>query len=285
MAKINLKNEKCASGSLYVDTTCIDCATCFHIAPQIFKEGSDSKSFNYKQPESLLEWTQAKEAVLSCPTKSIGVEHAPHEFAQAPLSLPRLITDEIYYCGYTAESSFGATTYLIVHPEGNILVDSPRFNKQLAQQIETLGGIKYLFLTHRDDVADHKHFAEYFGCKRIIHTRDVVEDTRNCEMILEGDSDYMLLNDVRIITTPGHTPGHLVLLYKKQYLFTGDHLFYDQESGLLYASKSVNWFSWEEQVKSLRKLLSLSFEWVLPGHGGWVHKNTEVIKKELAELI
>jgi glyoxylase-like metal-dependent hydrolase (beta-lactamase superfamily II) len=62
-------------------------------------------------------------------------------------------------------------------------------------------------------------------------------------------------------------------------------LFYDQETDLLYASKSVNWYSWEEQLKSLQKLIAFSFafsfEWVMPGHGGWVHKEAAVIKKEL----
>jgi glyoxylase-like metal-dependent hydrolase (beta-lactamase superfamily II) len=33
--------------------------------------------------------------------------------------------------------------------KGNVLVDSPRFNPALAKRIEELGGVKYIFLTHK----------------------------------------------------------------------------------------------------------------------------------------
>jgi hypothetical protein len=36
-----------------------------------------------------------------------------------------------------------------VRPQGNILVDSPRFNPVLAKRIQELGGVKYMFLTHK----------------------------------------------------------------------------------------------------------------------------------------
>jgi glyoxylase-like metal-dependent hydrolase (beta-lactamase superfamily II) len=31
--------------------------------------------------------------------------------------------------------------------------------------------------------------------------------------------------------------------------------------------RSVCWYSWDEQVRSLEKLLAHRFTWVLPGHG------------------
>ena len=50
-------------------------------------------------------------------------------------------------------------------------------------------------------------------------------------------------------------------------LFTGDHLWGDEETGRLAMGRSVCWYSWPEQVRSLRRLLDHRFEWVLPGHG------------------
>ena len=32
-----------------------------------------------------------------------------------------------------------------------------------------MGGVKYMFLTHQDDVADHALWAKEFGAQRIIH--------------------------------------------------------------------------------------------------------------------
>ena len=54
--------------------------------------------------------------------------------------------------------------------------------------------------------------------------------------------------------------------------------------GSLGMSRSVCWYSWEEQVSSLERLLDLHFRFVLPGHGrraeardagemrGWIQK-------------
>lgn len=283
MAKFDLKNSMCIPGSLFVDTNCIDCGTCFHIAPSLFVE-KNNLSFNSKQPESIEEWTLTKEAVLSCPTNSIGVIDPPDDFKNAPNVLPKLITDNIYFCGYNAEASYGATSYFIQHAEGNILIDSPRYNAQLAQKIEELGGIKYMFLTHKDDVADHQKFADHFNCQRIIHADDLSEDTRHCEIILHSATDVSLLSDVKVIMTPGHTKGHMVLLFKNRYLFSGDHLFYDHNSHELYASKNVNWYSWEQQIQSLKKLTLFDFDWILPGHGGWTQMDPAEIKSSLNQM-
>lgn len=283
MAKYEFKNLECAPGALFVDTTCIDCGTCFHIAPDVFKE-KNLLSYIDRQPKDQHEWTRAKEAILSCPTNSIGVVNPPAEFRDAPIDLPRLIADEIYFCGYTSEDSYGATSYLIRHPQGNILVDSPRYNTHLANRIEELGGIKYMFLTHKDDIADHQKFADHFHCQRIIHFNDVDESTAHCEIILHNFDDVALLSDLKAVMTPGHTSGHMVLHYKNKFLFTGDHLFYNHEEDRIYASRNVNWHSWEEQVKSLHKLTRLDFEWVMPGHGGWTHKDPEGIKDYLNSI-
>jgi glyoxylase-like metal-dependent hydrolase (beta-lactamase superfamily II) len=56
------------------------------------------------------------------------------------------------------------------------------------------------------------------------------------------------------------------LLYK-EFLFTGDHLWWNPDKGRLSASRSFNWHSWDQQLASLEKLLAFDFSWVLPGHG------------------
>lgn len=55
------------------------------------------------------------------------------------------------------------------HPQGNILVDVPRWTPLLAQRLQQLGGVRWIFLTHRDDVGDHQAWAEATGAARIIH--------------------------------------------------------------------------------------------------------------------
>ncbi len=42
----------------------------------------------------------------------------------------------VYHCGFSSKDSFGSTSYLIVRESGNVLVDSPRFDKHLLTQIQ-----------------------------------------------------------------------------------------------------------------------------------------------------
>jgi hypothetical protein len=68
--------------------------------------------------------------------------------AREGIPIPVKGCQSVYHCGFHAENSFGATSYLITRPEGNIMMDSPRFNGGLAKNIENMGGVKYIVLSH-----------------------------------------------------------------------------------------------------------------------------------------
>jgi hypothetical protein len=60
---------------------------------------------------------------------------------------------DVYFCGFTSESSYGAWSYLIALRDeagGNVLVDSPRFAAPHVRRIKELGGVRTMFLTHQD---------------------------------------------------------------------------------------------------------------------------------------
>jgi hypothetical protein len=78
----------------------------------------------------------------------------------------------VFYCGFNSEDSFGANAFLAVRPEGNLLIDSPRFTTPLVREIERRGGLSHVLLTHRDDVADADRFAGHFGAEVWIHEAD-----------------------------------------------------------------------------------------------------------------
>jgi glyoxylase-like metal-dependent hydrolase (beta-lactamase superfamily II) len=85
--------------------------------------------------------------------------------------------------------------------------------------------------------------------------------------------------------TPGHTAGHMALLFNDKFLFTGDHLDFDRDTRQLYASRRYCWHSWPEQIESIAKLTRYRFEWVLPGHGQRVQLEAEEMNRQLRELI
>ena len=89
----------------------------------------------------------------------------------------------------------------------------------------------------------------------------------------------------RIISTPGHTRGHCVMLHDERFLFSGDHLWWEPENNQLGASRDACWYSWPSQTASMGRLLDETFEWVLPGHGDRCHLPAGVMRSELAALV
>ena len=284
MAHLNQRRPQNVSGDFYVDSTCIDCDTCRWMVPEVFHSAGEQSAV-YHQPANETERLRSLQALLACPTASIGTVEKPQDIKDAQLSFPIPVADNVYHCGYHSEDSYAATSYLIQHPEGNILVDSPRFAPPLVKRLEEMGGIRYMYLTHRDDVADHQKYAEHFGCKRILHQDDITRGTRDVEIQLTDTEPHQLMTDVLIIPVPGHSKGHTVLLYKNKFLFTGDHLAWSRSLEQLVAFRDFCWYSWSEQIKSMLKLANYSFEWVLPGHGRRYHADAETMQHQMQQCL
>ncbi len=266
MATLKQRRPENVEGDFYVDSTCIDCDTCRWMAPEVFHRDGDQSAVRH-QPATPSERHAALTALLACPTASIGTVEPPSDIATVRDDFPLPIAENVYHCGYHSKSSYGAASYFIQRPDGNILVDSPRFAAPLVKRLEELGGVRYLYLTHRDDVADHQKFKERFGCDRILHRDDISHNLSDIEIQLSGSDPIQLAPDLLVIPVPGHTRGHTVLLYRDTFLFSGDHLAWSPYLNHLYGFRRLCWYSWDEQIESMRKLANYSFEWVLPGHG------------------
>ena len=280
MAHLKDRRPQNVEGNFYVDSTCIDCDTCRWLSPKIYSR-EDGQSIVHHQPTNDIERVAALEALLACPTGSIGTEEKPSDIRQVQQRFPLKVDENVFYCGYHSKNSYGAASYLIQRPEnegGNVLIDSPRFTPPLVKQIEAMGGVRYMYLTHRDDVADHEKFHERFGCDRILHKDDITSGTRSVEIQLTGSDPIQLDDDLQIIPQPGHSAGHTVLRYKGKYLFTGDHLAWSARLNQLYAFRNFCWDSWPRQIESMKKLADYTddyrFEWVLPGHGRRFHASS-----------
>ncbi len=282
MANLQHRLPENVPGDFFVDSSCIDCDTCSQLAPAIFRDHGDQCSVHH-QPENDAEVKQAMMALVACPTGSIGSNES-HDAHLGIDAFPLLISDDVYYCGFTAEESFGGWSYLIKREAFNVLIDSPRFASQLVKRITEMGGVETMLLTHKDDIAAHNEFHEKFDTVRVMHERDGAARL-GIETVLEGDEEVLIDDDLLAIPTPGHTRGHVVFLYKNKFLFTGDHLAWSPVRETLTAFRSVAWYSWPEQIRSMEKLLNYDFEWVLPGHGDLHHDNPQNMKQHLERCI
>lgn len=285
MAQIANRLPQNVEGEFYVDSTCIDCDACRQVAPAVFRDHGGQSSVG-QQPRNPGELRRALMAQVACPTASIGTvsRHSARAGVQA---FPLQIVDNVYFCGFTSEASFGAWSYLIVRtPEedGNVLVDSPRFTSPLVKRIEQMGGVGLMFLSHRDDIADHAKFAAHFHCPRMMHQADGAAQL-GIERVTSGEDDVRIDSELLVIPTPGHTRGHQVLLYGDKVLFTGDHLAWSPKRESLVAFRDACWYSWAGQTRSMEKLLAHRFAWVLPGHGRIGHASTVEMHEHLERCV
>ena len=271
------------AGNFYVDSTCINCDACRQLAPGSFEEIGEHSAVTI-QPHGGEQLHRAYQALLACPVGSIGTvlsDKAKLKAAMASFPLP--LEDDVYYCGFNSDKSFGANSFFVQHPQGNWLIDSPRYLKHLVDAFDRMGGIRYIFLTHEDDVADAHKYSERFGAKRIIHRADA-EEVPNAEWILDGTKPLRLAPDFLVVPVPGHTAGSQALLYKDQFLFTGDHLWWEPDTRQLGAPRQLVW-DHDQLMHSIAVLLDHRFEWVLAGHGDRVRLDAEEMQKHVRALL
>jgi glyoxylase-like metal-dependent hydrolase (beta-lactamase superfamily II)/ferredoxin len=270
------------AGAFFVDSTCIDCDTCRQLAPATF---GDTGEFSYvtAQPRGAAETRAALHALIACPTGSIGTADK-REMAQAVADFPLPVDGGVWYCGFNSRKSFGGNSYFVEHAGGNWLIDSPRYVEHLVRRFVEKGGLRYIFLTHRDDVADAARYAERFAATRIIHRLELAAQP-DAERVIEGFEPVELAPGFLAIPTPGHTQGHCALLHRDEYLFAGDHVWWSRVRKRLTASREVCWYSWADQLKSVSLLTRYSFEWVLPGHGERAYFPREEMRRQVSRLI
>lgn len=184
--------------------------------------------------------------------------------------------------------------YLIQGKE-NILIDTgmPGLADKILKEIRAKGvepkTIKHILLTHND--VDHvgntkilqditgatlwssDEDAPYVlgdknrpGIKRIMQALIKYEKPT----INQKYSENQELADIKIIKTPGHTPGHVAIAYK-EILFTGD-MFRAISGKITKMQKRMNW-NQAEYEKSLGILKQLQYQWFCPGHGTPIKRN------------
>jgi len=252
-----------APGNWYVDTRCIDCSAARTVAPDLIVRRGGQSVFA-RQPASAEELATAWRARLLCPTASVHTETP----VAAPVDVfPEEMTPGVYRLGYNARSSWGAHSFLIRRAAGNVMIDAPRWTTAISAQLQSWGGLAEILLTHRDDVADAGRYAKGFHARVWIHEADR-SAAPYADQVISGHEPSEVAPDLLVIPVPGHTAGSVVYLYDRRCLFTGDSLAWSFERNDLNAFRDACWYSWPEQLRSLRRLLDYDFEWVFAGHGG-----------------
>ena len=200
---------------------------------------------------------------------------------------------------YMLETTMGPTlwkgrecfsmVYAVLEEDGITLIDTgfPDKGMEILNEVRELGkrklDVKQILLTHAD--LDHMGNAAWIqdkvGCpvwiaeKELIYTdgskprfgekQEMAEafGLTNPEFSLYPESGR--LGEFEIIETPGHSEGHVSIIYGKKILFGGD-LFFCKD-GKLSSANPVYSEDVAQAEKSLEELLTQKFTILCPAHG------------------
>ena len=87
MANIHQKRAENIDGDFYVDDTCIDCDTCRWMASHVFHE-TNGQSAVFAQPITAEDKKAALQALVACPTASIGLVNKEPLLSEVAESFP-----------------------------------------------------------------------------------------------------------------------------------------------------------------------------------------------------
>lgn len=166
--------------------------------------------------------------------------------------LPQAIWNNIFAFPPNRET-LGGTSYYIVENEANILIDCPAWEEVNQNYLNSSGGVRWLFLTHRGAFAKAREIQQFFGCEILIQEQEAY--------LLPGlkvttfEQDFNIGNLAQVIWTPGHSPGSSCLYYPQEggVLFSGRHLLPNQ-TGEILPLRTAKTFHWFRQLQSIELL-------------------------------
>lgn len=198
---------------------------------------------------------------------------------------------------YALDSTKGNYAYIVIGEE-IVLVDTgrPGQGKGILKELESLNikpqDIKHILLTHHD--VDHignlalleaetgakvwasKEDIPYIrgeknreGIKRLV---SIIMKVKKPENINSYPEDRKI-GDIKVIPSPGHTPGHVCVLHK-DVLFAGD-LIRTSKGQVETMSSFMNWNT-DLSKESAKKVANLSFNWICPAHGEPVERDNKL---------
>lgn len=100
------------------------------------------------------------------------------------------------------------------------------------------------------------------------------------DITIDGDKELDWCGGIKIITTPGHMPGH-ISVYSREFkaLITGDAMV--SENGELFLANPQYTLDMKEAIKSIEKFLEYDIQQIICYHGGIVKGDIPSILKKL----
>ena len=150
--------------------------------------------------------------------------------------------------------TLGATAYFIVENESNILVDCPAWNEINQTFLDSRGGVRLLFLTHRGAIAKAREIQQSTGCDILIQEQEAYLLPQLRVTVFERE--LALSDRIKVLWTPGHSPGSSCLYDGASggVLFSGRHLL-PSRAGAPVPQRTAKTFHWPRQINSVQSII------------------------------
>jgi len=179
--------------------------------------------------------------------------------------------------------------YIIERDDELLLIDTgiPGSTDNILSYIEAIGykpdNVSIIVITH----AHQDHIG---GLRALIKRTNAMVAAHRLEREYISDKVDILLEEgmnvkgLRVIHTPGHTPGHICLLdINANSLFVGDLMY--EENGKLYEIPHKYSRDPERNRDAIRKLLDIEFRHIMPSHGNpIIERGKNAVYELLKEL-
>ena len=191
------------------------------------------------------------------------------------------ITDNVY----AVEASKGSYVYALRLSDGITLIDTsfPGRGGSIADELAAnrLDQVKRILLTHHDvdHIGNAAFLQQKYQCDVYISKTDLpyVQGKKKREGVKRIISSLIrvktpeiqplpvnIIMNIRIIPTPGHTPGHTCFLFDGV-LFAGDLV--NSKRGVLQKPPAPMTWNMRQAIDSAKAMNNMKFNWVCPAHG------------------
>jgi len=211
---------------------------------------------------------------------------------------------------YIIEGIGNANVFLLGDKDGFVLVDTGIFKKthRLIDQLKEQGfepaNLKQIILTHChcDHIGGVTELVKCSDAKVAAHAEDIpyilqekviqgayhgmmVEEQKvmrqfgcNIKKIDSALKDGDILDGLRVIQVPGHTPGSIALYEaSRKIMFFGDVIRNNEKKGLTVGVPEKFNFDTDQTIADAVKLLEMPIDYALFSHGEPILKNTNVV--------
>ncbi len=170
---------------------------------------------------------------------------------------------------------FDVRCFLVPHATGLSLIDTG-LPGSAAELGRALGGLGATWADVSDILLSHDHPDHIGGLAEVVALTPQATIWGNAPLAARALVDGETVNDLRIIATPGHTPGHVSFLHSEGTLFVGDLV--GSSDGRLERAPAPFTADAAQAELSIRKIADVEADRVLFAHGAEIDHPQQALR-------